>query len=371
MNEHGGESRPIAALDRVLACLWASRQKLSNISQLRNWLGAPGNPEAAAPPEIKALFGSRTRLSELKAELEGWHDVTLIPFGSAFYPRLLEEIYDPPILLFAMGAERALQALRECTSLSIVGSRAASAEGIAIASEFAREALCRGISVVSGLALGIDGAAHSGALEGAAQRVLPTVAVLGNGLPAIYPRRHERLARSILENGGILLSQFEPGTPAFPVNFLNRNRVIAGISPATLIIQAGLRSGSLVTARYALEEGREVLVVPGDIRDPRYAGGNEILKQGATLVTKIEDIFEACVPYKTFKNIQTASTETEALTPRAARIVAAIKKVGTIDQAILKAQFSDPTEFEETLLELELASKISRLPGARIQLRGP
>lgn len=172
--------------------------------------------------------------------------------------------------------------------LAIVGTRKASAEGKASARTLAKTLTDRGCVIVSGLALGIDAAAHEGALESSGA----TVAVLANGLDAVYPRSHEQLARRILERGGCLVSEYPPGTEPFPKNFLARNRIVSGLCIATVIIEAPEHSGTLTTARYALEQGREVLVFPGPARHPNFAGSHMLIRQGARLVASPEDVCE-------------------------------------------------------------------------------
>jgi DNA processing protein len=172
--------------------------------------------------------------------------------------------------------------------VAIVGTRKASAEGRLSARILAKTLADRGCVIVSGLALGIDAAAHEGALESTGA----TVAVLANGLDIVYPRSHEQLARRILERNGCLVSEYSPGTEPFPSNFLARNRIVSGLCVATVIIEAPEHSGTLTTARFALEQGREVLVFPGPARHPNFAGSHMLIRQGARLVASPEDVCE-------------------------------------------------------------------------------
>jgi len=210
-------------------------------------------------------------------------DHHLVTIDSDEYPLLLREIPDPPIVLFAHGCLQQLKSIQ----IGIVGSRNPDAAGRKLANEFARELVYAGATVTSGLALGIDGCSHQGALDAGGH----TIAVTGNGLDMIYPARHKALAEKIVENG-ILVSEFSPGTKPIPANFPRRNRIISGMSTGVLVIQAACRSGSLITARYAMEQGREVFAIPGSIHNPLAKGCHSLIRQGAKLVESVDDIVE-------------------------------------------------------------------------------
>lgn len=207
----------------------------------------------------------------------------LVTIGSPEYPTLLGEIPDPPIILFAHGCLEILKTIQ----IGVVGSRNPDAAGKKIADEFARELTHAGATVTSGLALGIDSCSHEGALSANGH----TIAVTGNGLDMIYPARNKALAEKIVERG-ILVSEFTPGTKPIPANFPRRNRIISGMSTGVLVVQAALRSGSLITARYAMEQGREVFAIPGSIHNPMAKGCHALIKQGAKLVESVNDIIE-------------------------------------------------------------------------------
>jgi len=200
------------------------------------------------------------------------------------YPPLLLEIERYPKQLYFLGT------VSDWTRphIAIVGTRKATREGLLIARMFARELAALGCVIVSGLALGIDGAAHEGALEVNGK----TIAVLGNGLDSIYPRQHEMLAKRITDLGGCIFSEYPENTPAYPNQFLERNRIVAGLSSATLVIEAPIRSGSIATARLAIESGRDVFVVPGPISNKNYEGSHSLLRNGARLVTSPKDIID-------------------------------------------------------------------------------
>lgn len=203
------------------------------------------------------------------------------------YPSLLRDIAGPPKELFYLGADPAEWLDRP--RVAIVGSRAVSPYGKQITQRLARELAERGIVIVSGLALGVDGIAHAACLEAGGT----TVAVLANGLDMIYPASHTQLAHRILEQGGTIMSEYAAGMPGFKYNFIARNRIVAGLSDALLITEATEKSGTLHTARFAMEQGRDVLAVPGNITSPGSVGTNNLIKTGAVPVTGIDDILFA------------------------------------------------------------------------------
>jgi DNA processing protein len=210
------------------------------------------------------------------------HHALLI--GHPGYPPLLAEISDPPAVLFVAGH-------RECLAqrhIAVVGSRNPSPAGAQSAHDLAATLAAAGIGIVSGLALGIDAAAHRGALKGGGV----TIAVAGAGPDRIYPSQHRKLAKEIIAGGGALVSEFPPGTEPKASHFPRRNRIISGLSLGTLVVEAALRSGSLITARLAAEQNRDVFAVPGSIYNPLSRGCNDLIKQGAKLVQSAEDILE-------------------------------------------------------------------------------
>ncbi len=202
------------------------------------------------------------------------------------YPQLLKNIYSPPPIFYYRGNLK----INWNLSLAVVGSRQYSFYGEKIINNFVPGLIRNDIAVISGLAVGIDSLAHKSTLENKGQ----TVAVLGSGLDyySLYPRSNRDLAENIVNNGGLLLSEFPLGTPAWAYNFPQRNRIIAGLSPATLVVEAGIKSGSLITARYALDEGREVLSIPADIFSDLYSGNNTLIKDGAQVINNITDILD-------------------------------------------------------------------------------
>lgn len=203
------------------------------------------------------------------------------------YPSLLKEIPNPPSRIYVLG-ELPDDPPAAGPKIAIVGTRKATSQGRAIAKEMAKKLSDQGMIIVSGLAMGIDTASHEGAVAAGNK----TIAVLGCGLDTIYPRQNENLAKKILELGGAIISEYPVGTPSFPNQFLERNRIISGLSIATIIIEAPKESGALVTARLAAEQGREVFVIPGPINNPNYYGSHKLIRDGARLVASIDDILE-------------------------------------------------------------------------------
>ena len=269
----------------------------------------------------------------------------VVALGDPDYPQLLLQIPDPPPLLYLKGDRNMLNRF----ALAIVGSRNASAQGAANAEEFAR-----GMTIVSGLALGVDAAAHRGGLAGLSS----SIAVVGTGLDIVYPARNRALAHALAERGAIV-SEFPLGTPALATNFPRRNRLISGISRGCLVIEAALQSGSLITARLANEQGREVFALPGSIHSPLAKGCHKLIKQGAKLVDDAGDILEEFA----FARSTTTATATEAPSAAAASLLTSIG-YDPCDFDTLVARSSLAADaLAALLLELELSGLIEKLPG--------
>lgn len=240
---------------------------------------ALGLPSVAADARRCADIRERVLRALHWLESPGRH---LLFCDEPHYPALLGEVVDAPTVLFVEGDCGVL----EQPQLAMVGSRRASRAGLDTARQFARSLAGGGFVIGSGLALGIDGAAHQGALDADGL----TVAVLGTGLDVLYPRRHLALARAIVEAGGALVSELLPDSPPLAVNFPRRNRIISGLAVGVLVVEASPQSGSLITARLAAEQGREVYAIPGSIHHPGARGCHQLLREGATLVESVEDI---------------------------------------------------------------------------------
>ena len=223
---------------------------------------------------------SRAAASLARAKQRG---LTPVPLGDPRYPAMLSEIFDPPVVLWLRGQASALDAV----AVAIVGSRAGSPYALAVAERLAADLATRGIVIVSGLARGVDSAAHRGALSAHGS----TIGVLGSGADIIYPAEHKALAAEMIERGA-LMSELPAGTHPLPPFFPMRNRIISGLSRAVVVVEAGEKSGSLITARSALEQGRDVLAVPGNVLGGRNRGGHALLRDGAKIVETADDILE-------------------------------------------------------------------------------
>ncbi len=332
----------------------------------RKLLAAFGLPEAifaAGRLATRAVAGDRADLlfdfdpaeavdrSMAWAAQPGQHIVTL---ADADYPKALLEIADPPCLLYVRGDPELLGK----RGLAVVGSRNATPQGLQTAENFAKALAGKGLAIISGLALGIDAAAHRGALaDGGA-----TIAVIGTGADRLYPARNRELALAIAERGAIV-SEFPLGTPAIAANFPRRNRIISGLSRGVLVVEAAPESGSLITARLAAEQGREVFAIPGSIHSPVARGCHKLIKQGAKLVETAQDILEEFGNY----------AEAADISPSAV--------LAREENAVLGALGHDPCNLDDLaertglaadrllteLLTLELAGQIATLSGNRYQ----
>jgi len=283
----------------------------------------------------------------------GNHIVTL---ADAAYPQALLDTGDPPVLTFAKGR---LELLNR-PSLAIVGSRNATKQGEGNAEAFAATLSAAGLTVISGLALGIDAAAHRGALTGRGS----TIAVIGTGADRIYPSGNEALARAIAEQG-VVLSEFPLGTPAVAANFPRRNRIIAGMSRGCLVVEAAERSGSLITARLAAEVGRDVFAIPGSIHSPLSKGCHKLIKQGAKLVERAEDILEEL----RWESVVAAApiAATAPADPEAARLLDAMGYDPCHLDALAERTRLTADQLLAMLLPLELEGHVAPLPGGRYQ----
>ena len=265
----------------------------------------------------------------------------------AGYPSLLEAIHDPPAELFLRGTGAV--SLLGGPAVAIVGARACSAYGRSVARSLGRELAAAGVVVVSGMARGIDGEAHRGALDAGGD----TLAVLGCGIDRDYPAAHTELARRICERG-LLVSEYEPGVEPAPWRFPARNRIIAGLCRATVVVEARERSGALITADFALEDGREVLAVPGEITSALSAGTNALLRLGATPVTSSADVLEALgvVP-------PAESREPPRLGATAAVLLERLRDGPLTADELARAVAVDAPQASAALIELELAGSVA------------
>ena len=242
------------------------------------------------------------KLSAELAYIESQPNLHCLTNDSPLYPRLLREIPRPPPLLYVRGDPTCLS----LPQLAIVGSRNPSGGGSENAERFAHFLAERGFAITSGLALGIDAAAHRGALRAGGK----TIAVMGTGIDLIYPSRHRQLAQEIVDSGGALVSEFPLGTSSHASNFPQRNRIISGLSGGTLVVEAAVQSGSLITASYALQHDREVFAIPGSIHNPLARGCHQLIRQGATLVETAQDIVDQLAGLLSYKRQEVRSAKT-------------------------------------------------------------
>jgi DNA processing protein len=300
----------LAAYDGPAAWVRLAETPGVGLETARKLLGAFGLPENIFSTSSKSLGevvsdriannlsgAPSPELQNLIARTLAWAGEPgnrIITLADADYPPLLLNIPDPPLLLYAKGNTSLLNRL----SVAIVGSRSASAQGVQNAEKFAAVLSSSGLQTVSGLALGIDAAAHRGSLQAleAGRGSGSTIAVVGTGMDIVYPARNRSLAHAIAQHGCIV-SEYALGTPAIPANFPRRNRIVSGLARGTLVVEAAVHSGSLITARTATEQGREVFAIPGSIHSPLAKGCHQLIRQGAKLVESAQDILEELTPF--------------------------------------------------------------------------
>jgi len=345
------------------------------LRRLMEAFGSPDEVLLARPRELVERAGLRAaaaggllpagdaRVGKLCQAMEAM-GARLLSLWDEDYPPLLRQIPDAPPLLYLRGR------LPDAPLVAIVGSRDASREGLGLAFDIARKLAEAGVGTVSGLARGVDGAAHEGTLAGGGQ----TVAVLGCGPDRVYPPEHARLFRDILSKGAVL-AEVPPGSEPLASNFPGRNRIISGLAGAVLIVEAKEGSGSLITADFALEQGREVLAVPGAVRFSGSQGPNRLIREGATLVTCARDVLEAlgmdgrvarpvCAPVS-----PPASRVPEGLCESARKLCELLGPDPLHMDEIARKTGLTPMDLSDSLLDLELAGAIVQLPGARYVLK--
>jgi DNA processing protein len=334
------------------------RRLLARFGLPENVLAAPGEQLASIAGPVAAAQMRAARSAEVERALRWAEEPShaVVTLADATYPKLLLEIADPPALLYAVGR---LELLAR-PALAVVGSRNATAQGVRDAEQFAKAFSEAGLTIVSGLALGIDAAAHRGGLAATGS----TIAVLGTGVDVVYPRQNATLAARIAESG-LLLSEFPLGAPGAADHFPRRNRLISGLAQGCLVVEAALASGSLITARAALDQGREVFALPGSIHSPLTKGCHALIKQGAKLVESADDVLSELGAFR-----RTASASTRETAPHDAEAGALLPHMGydPVDVDALCARAGLPVEqVSAELLRLELAGRVAALPGGRYQ----
>jgi DNA processing protein len=341
----------------------------------RRLLAAFGLPQQVLAQDTTALAQviDGPRIDALRTDPPGLHallDATLawlaqdrsardvLTLADTDYPPALLQTDDPPLMLYRMGRRGPVPQ----RALAVVGSRNPTPQGLQNARRFSRAFAEAGVTVVSGMALGIDGAAHQGAIDGAAEHAVATVAVVGTGLDIVYPKQHQQLAQQIAARG-MILSEYPIGTPPLAGNFPRRNRLISALGQGTLVVEAALQSGSLITARFSTEQGKEVFAIPGSIHSPHARGCHALLRQGAKLVESAQDVLEdlrlvlPAAPASHASEVpEGEDTLLESLGYDPMGLDALIARTG-IPAPLLLAR----------LLELELAGDVARLPGGLFQ----
>jgi len=308
------------------------------------------------PEALAARILERNRGPEVEKTLQWAAQAghALLTLADTEYPKQLLEIPDPPALLYVTGNVKLLSS----SALAVVGSRNATPQGMKNAQSFARTLSEAGLAIVSGLALGVDSAAHRGGLEGRGS----TIAVLGTGIDIVYPRRNQALAEEIASRG-TLVSEFPLGAPPNAANFPRRNRLISGLARGCLVVEAALDSGSLITARLAAEQGREVLAIPGSIHSPLSKGCHALIKQGAKLVESAQDVLEELGGARAPDPTPSGSGASHDL----------LDKMGfdplDIDELIARSGLTTEV-VSAILLQWELEGKIASLPGGLYQRIG-
>lgn len=336
----------------------AIRGLLAQFGLPENILAAPrAQLERVAGPAAAALLRNDATAAAVQKALR-WAEApghAVVTLADAAYPKLLLEIADPPSLLYAIGR---LELLAQ-PALAIVGSRNATAQGMRNAEQFAAAFSAAGLTIVSGLAMGIDAAAHAGGLAGEGS----TIAVLGTGVDVTYPRQNAALAARIAESG-LLLSELALGSAGAAHHFPRRNRLISGLSQGCLVVEAALASGSLITARAAAEQGREVFAIPGSIHSPLSKGCHALIKQGAKLVESAEDVL---AELSGFRRAATASARAAAPSREDDPLLAHMG-FDPVDVDSICARSGLPVERVcADLLRLELGGRVAALPGGRYQ----
>ena len=336
--------------------------------------------QVVSAAQAQAVLSEPPQLpSQLQATLD-WLDAgppglrRIVTLSDAAYPESLLNIEDPPLMLYVMG--QAVQHWPE--AIAVVGSRNPTPQGLANARRFAEWFVQSGFTVVSGLALGVDAAAHEGALDAAAPGQFPTIAVVGTGLDQVYPSRNLQLSHRVVQQG-LLISEYPIGTPPLAANFPKRNRIIAALSLGTVVVEAALKSGSLITAGQALEQGKDVFAIPGSIHSPQSRGCHALLKQGAKLVETAQDVLEELPLARRRSDAESKQPAAPSNDDtRGAREDGAHPQAG---DELLSALGFDPVSLDALvartgiaasalqarLLELELQGDVARLPGGLFQ----
>lgn len=362
---------PLSTDDEMLRdCLALCRAPLIGSLRYRRLIERFGSPrgvfqagrtdwEGLGLPAQTLEYLARPDWKTVEADLiwlrEGGSAHACLTWDHAAYPERLRQIPDPPPVLFVKGNTAALA----MPQIAMVGSRSPTPGGQRIARELARGLAASGLVIVSGLAVGIDAASHEGTLEAGGV----TIAVAGTGLDRVYPRHHAALADRLLEAGGALVSEYPPGTGPLAANFPRRNRIISGLALGTVVVEAALRSGSLITARMALEQNRDVFAVPGSIYSPQSQGCNRLIQEGAKLVQGPVDILEEYPQWGMSRAQELAfPTGPRSSEPESGLLKFIAYEPTTVDTLVAATGLSADT-IGAQLLDLELCGRVASVPG--------
>lgn len=342
-----------------LNCTPESLTAFENRTVLKN---TPENVDKTVALLVEKI--SEQSVEKAIAWLDGAAERYIITFGCHEYPEMLKTLDSPPLVLFVIGNPLLLQQ----PQIAMVGSRRASHQGKTIAEDMARALADAGVTVTSGMAMGIDAAAHKGALKGVGK----TIAIMGTGPDTIYPYKHRPLHADILNAEGAVITEFFPGVPARAWHFPRRNRLIAAISLGTLVVEAKIKSGTLITANLAADLGRDVFAIPGSLYHSYSEGCHWLIQQGAKLVTNVNDIFDelAIEPLCTREVGKVENEKSEVNSLATDKLLASVDYDVTAIDVIAQRGSLPVQQAMALLLEYELCGLVTAVPGGYIKLRG-
>jgi DNA processing protein len=369
------EGCPLSKPDHSEHALWLALTRIKGLGcisfkKLASHFADPTQSLSATAAELSAIEGidrkavdgllAFTQWDEVEQEVQRAEEagVKIIPFGSGIYPARLRSIADPPPCLYVKGEIRR----EDDKAVAVVGTRSASHYGRRVARDLCRGLASLGFTVISGMARGIDGVAHDEALNAGGR----TIAVLGSGVDRAYPPEHRKLYHRITENGAVI-SELPLGAPPLAFNFPARNRLISGLSAGVVVVEATEKSGSLITAAIALEQGREVFAVPGEVGSSRSRGGHRLIRQGAKLVESVDDILEEIAPQLVARDRQPAALRTLPVDaqPETHKIFDLLQERSLHIDEVIEASGFSASRVSQILLELELEGFLKQLPGNR------
>jgi DNA processing protein len=369
------EGCPLSKPDHSEHALWLALTRIKGLGcisfkKLASHFADPTQSLSATAAELSAIEGidrkavdgllAFTQWDEVEQEVQRAEEagVKIIPFGSGIYPARLRSIADPPPCLYVKGEIRR----EDDKAVAVIGTRSASHYGRRVARDLCRGLASLGFTVISGMARGIDGVAHDEALNAGGR----TIAVLGSGVDRAYPPEHRKLYHRISENGAVI-SELPLGAPPLAFNFPARNRLISGLSAGVVVVEATEKSGSLITAAIALEQGREVFAVPGEVGSSRSRGGHRLIRQGAKLVENVDDILEEIAPQLVARDRQPAALRTLPVDaqPETHKIFDLLQERSLHIDEVIEASGFSASRVSQILLELELQGFLKQLPGNR------